>query len=542
MIAKVVRGWRPGGLLAYLFGPGRHEEHRDPRIVASWDGAPWLHQPDKLAPVVLEGEVLEPGEFDFDLRPLIRVMQELAQQAGLPLNNPPPVTPEWAQVLESGAGVPADAPPWVRHYKYDSAAKAVLPRPGYVWHCPVRLHPDDPTLTDEQWQHIAQRLMQATGIHQAGCRWVAVRHADDHIHLVATLVSERTGKRHHPYRDYPKLRTACQQLEREFGLVSTASADRTAAPAPTRAEIGKAERRGRAVTAREELRRIVTRCAAAAGDGTEFLAELKREGIGPQVVFDVAGQVRGYTVALPGDVTATGQRVRYSGGTLAPDLTWPKLLARWSSTPPLGPIQRNDHGRVTPAERRDTLRHNTQTVQHATAAVRNGTEDADGIVHAASELLTVLGRAREGHTPAELTAIAGRYDRAARTPHRVLPANPGLLARELRLAARRLAAIGVLSGRGEEKLAMMALLLALGSLVAEIAAWQHLHGRVHQATAARTAAEALPRLASGVADQHPHRQPIQPPRAGLGDRPAPHRLAAIRPDAPSPGQSARRRG
>jgi ABC-type glutathione transport system ATPase component len=25
-----------------------------------------------------------------------------------------------------------------------------------VWHCPVRLHPDDPVLTDQQWQRIAK--------------------------------------------------------------------------------------------------------------------------------------------------------------------------------------------------------------------------------------------------------------------------------------------------------------------------------------------------------------------------------------------------
>jgi hypothetical protein len=70
VIAKVMSGYRPAGLLASLFGPGRFEEHYDPRVVATWDGAVWLHQPDRLALVVLDGEVLPPGEFDFDLRPL----------------------------------------------------------------------------------------------------------------------------------------------------------------------------------------------------------------------------------------------------------------------------------------------------------------------------------------------------------------------------------------------------------------------------------------------------------------------------------------
>lgn len=74
MIAKVMHGWRPGGLLRYLFGPGKHEEHRNPRVVASWDGAPWLHQPDKAAAVV-GGERVEPGPFDFALGPLTTTMQ-----------------------------------------------------------------------------------------------------------------------------------------------------------------------------------------------------------------------------------------------------------------------------------------------------------------------------------------------------------------------------------------------------------------------------------------------------------------------------------
>jgi len=517
VIAKVLRGWRPGGLLAYLFGPGRFEEHRDPRVVASWDGAPWLHQPDKLASVVLDGEVLEPGEFDFDLRQLITTMQELAPLAGLPVHNPRAITADWAEHLRSGAPLPADAPPWVRYYKYDPKAKAVVLRPGWVWHCPVRLHPDDPILSDDQWQHIAQRLMQATGIHQAGCRWVAVRHADDHIHLVATLVSERTSGRFHPYRDYPKLRAACQQLERELGLVGTAGADRTAVPAPTRGEQGKAARSGRAGTAREDLHRSVAQCAAISRDGAQFLTELQREGLDPRTVLDSAGQVRGYTVALPGDRTATGERVRYSGSTLGSDLSWSKLMARWASTPPLAPIPRNEHGRVPPSERHAAIRHAAAVVERATRVLRDADADgAEGIAHATGEVLAALSRGREGHTPGPLTEIAGCYDRAARTPHRVLPVDIGLVARDLRHAARWLGAVGVLSGRGEEKLATITLVLALAGLVAEIAAWQQLRGRVHQAAAARSAARALPTVVGADAGQRrPATRPVQSPASAL---------------------------
>ena len=33
------RGANVGGLLRYLFGPGKREEHVRPRVVAAWNGA-----------------------------------------------------------------------------------------------------------------------------------------------------------------------------------------------------------------------------------------------------------------------------------------------------------------------------------------------------------------------------------------------------------------------------------------------------------------------------------------------------------------------
>ena len=39
MIPKITKGSRPFGILAYLVGPGRHNEHNDPHLVA---GSPVL--------------------------------------------------------------------------------------------------------------------------------------------------------------------------------------------------------------------------------------------------------------------------------------------------------------------------------------------------------------------------------------------------------------------------------------------------------------------------------------------------------------------
>ncbi len=50
------------------------------------------------------------------------------------------------------------------------------------------------TLTDAQWAHIAREMVAGAGLAPHGddraVRWVAVRHADDHIHIVATLVRQ----------------------------------------------------------------------------------------------------------------------------------------------------------------------------------------------------------------------------------------------------------------------------------------------------------------------------------------------------------------
>jgi hypothetical protein len=106
-----------------------------------------------------------------------------------------------------------------------------------------------------------------------------------------------------------------------------------------------------------------------------------------------------------------------------------------------------------------------------------------------------------------LAEITNRYHRAARTPRRVLPQRTGPLARDLRHASRQIAAAGALSGRGKENFALLALMLALAVLVAEIAAWQQARGRTHQAAAARGTATVL----TGLADQATPTPRLHPP-------------------------------
>lgn len=250
---------------------------------------------------------------------------------------------------------------------------------------------------------------------------------------------------------------------------------------------------------------VAHRAATTSSPG-EFLAALDRDGLHPHPVLDPTGRPHGYTVTLPGDHTATGQPIRYSGSALATDLTWPKLLQRWASTPPVADGER---GRVSLAARQRVLHSAAEAVHRSRAAVQDGAEDPDGVAHAAGELLTALGGAHDGRSVGELTASASRFDRAARTPHRVVPAPLGPLAADLRRAARQLGAIGAMSGRGHERLATAALILALASLFVEIAAWQQRRHRPQQATAARSAATLLGTITQ--ASHRPAPKPAQPP-------------------------------
>jgi len=302
MIGKVIRGTNAGRLLYYLYGPGKANEHTDPHLVAGFSD-----------PADLEPPIRANGTRDFHrLTGLLE--QPLAALAG------------------SG-----------------------YPQP--VWHCSVRSAPEDRMLSDSEWAQVAARVMDRTGLAPAGddlsVRWVAVRHAPEHIHIVATL-ARQDGDRPTTWNDFYRVRDACRDAERRFGLRGTAPADRTAAQRATRAETEQAIRRGWAEAPRATLRRAVSTAAAGAGTEQEFFAQLDQSGI---LVFKRystthPGEVTGYAVGLPHHKASGGGVVWYGGGKLAADLTLPKLRARWT-----GPAEEALHREIPRQVARGLLRH-----------------------------------------------------------------------------------------------------------------------------------------------------------------------------------------
>ena len=368
MITKVVHGWRPAGLLAYLLGPGTAEVHRAPRVIASWDGLDAGWQPASTGP----------GEYDLALGPLITALHAPVVAAGLPTRAP----------AEQG-------------------------KRGYVWHCSARVAATDRVLSDGEWAGIARELLDGAGIavhgDAGGPRWVAIRHAEDHIHIAAVLVRQDTGRRFWPHHDYPKLRAAARRIEQRLGLTVTAAPDGTAAPRPSRGEIEKAGREGR-VPARVELRRAAQQAAVAASDVDEFVAYLQERGYRVGLRRAPSGDLLGYKLARPGDVTAAGEPVFYSGSKLAPDLSLPRLQQRWASTP----ARQTAGGTGRGPDASEVL----EAVAAARAALRTGSEDGDGIGAATADLLTALAAGRDGAEGwgERWGTAADRFDRAARAP------------------------------------------------------------------------------------------------------------------------------
>jgi len=363
LIANIVKpGSNTYGVLAYLFDKGRANEHTDQHIVASWDDF-----------------VPDPGPYDSPghkqrLGQLTKALDLRVEQAG------------------------------------DKAPE------GHVWHCSVRAAPEDRILTDDEWAAIAKRMVHATGIAPEGdpdgCRWVAVRHADDHIHIVATKVR---GDLRPPrnWNDYHRAMTELARIEKDFGLTQVprgheAATGAPAAKRPTRAEQEKAKRLGHHKTAREQLRHTVRIALSHAKDLDEFFNLLADAGLQVETRTLPSGDLGGYKVALPDD----GTPIWYSGSSLATDLSLPQVQQRLAATEahttmaasPAGHYCRSPWHQATAAAER--IPHH---LDHATDSA------AQAHLTVFSEVLYTLPAHAPVHLKAELHRAAIAFEHAAHT-------------------------------------------------------------------------------------------------------------------------------
>jgi hypothetical protein len=173
------RGTNLQSRVRYLYGPGRSHEHIDPHLVAGW-----------RAPAEIEPPLGPSGRRDYRL--LIGLLRA----------------------------------PHVAMGSFGSA------RP--VWHCLLSAAPTDRVLSDLEWGEIAVDVMLRTGLSDGeddegvrwidmGVPWIAVRHAADHIHVVAMLARQDLRRPRLSF-DRLRVRDACRAAEDRYGLRKTGPA------------------------------------------------------------------------------------------------------------------------------------------------------------------------------------------------------------------------------------------------------------------------------------------------------------------------------
>jgi len=282
VIVRITRGSGMTGLVTYLAGPGKRNEHSDPHLVAG-DGA------------------------------------VLAWWDDAQLNRP------------AAAGVAA-------HLDESRRVTGTEVAGGHVWHASLALPAADRRLSDEKWAAITAEFVAAMGFTDAGgrapCRWAAVRHGvsaggNDHVHVVVSLVRD-DGTKADTWRDYARASAAAAELETRHGLtvIESRSLGRGSAGV-TGAEHNKAARLGQPEPARAGVARTVRAVAAASRDEAGFVGAVRDAGllVRPRYATGGTAAVVGYSVAAR--PVAGEPVVWFGGGRLDRDLTLPRLREAW---------------------------------------------------------------------------------------------------------------------------------------------------------------------------------------------------------------------
>ena len=232
MINAISDGGNTAGLLQYLVGRGRANEHTNPHLVAGSDvimrrwGA-W----DRLSAAqgfeiakYIDQFMNETGTRSTGSRRVVN-MDKIDEKTG---------EPGVREVIKG-------------------------PVANHVWHCSLSLSPEEAAQGDERWQQIARDFADQMGFTgadgKAPCRWVAIHHGSaknggDHIHIAVNIIRE-DGTKWSKWQDMVKASAACNRLEHKFGLEVIESREHArSARADTAADLQASARRGQDRTGR----------------------------------------------------------------------------------------------------------------------------------------------------------------------------------------------------------------------------------------------------------------------------------------------------
>lgn len=303
------------GLMRYLYGPGKSDEHTNQRMIASstglaeaFPGALTPAEASELARVV-----------DMSWR---EQMAESSAMAGVGRGGVSRST------LRTGGG-----PETVTDADKE-----------HVYHLIVSL-PAGNGWTDEQWATVARDVVAGMGFNQGveddeGCRWAAVAHGassggNEHLHIAVNLVRE-DGRRASVHNDFVRVREVRESIEQTRAFVlplhDHGRSPVRSLPGYSLAEHAQAKERGlaggSALPDRVLLQQVLRAAAGSSSTEAEWIET---------VMTSVDGiEMEAARWAPGGREEATGYKVRwgegpwFSASSLAPDLTLGKLRPHWA--------------------------------------------------------------------------------------------------------------------------------------------------------------------------------------------------------------------
>jgi len=265
VIASITRGKDAGALGVYLHGPGRHNEHAYNNRVHGM----------VIAGSVAVTDPTRPGQ-------------------------------------------------WVANMRRAYKGRDDVSRP--VWQCSLRTAPEDRRLSDAEWADAAQTFAERLGF--AEHPWVAVRHADDHIHLAVSRVAH-DGRVWQGRHDYRHAQTARRELEVTYGLEQTATRRTVTSERTPITQVKPGEYRMYAEAGHAAPRVVLAESVLAAANTTAgkgraaFEAELTDRGIAFVVNQAATGTVSGYRFAAHTD--DNNELVWFKASQLDKKLAWRQL-------------------------------------------------------------------------------------------------------------------------------------------------------------------------------------------------------------------------
>lgn len=332
MIPNITRGSNPAGLLKYLFGPGRANEHHHQHVIAA------------------SGDLT--GQFDLDGQPT-GSFRKIEKQFDR----------NYLRLKREGEDNPPD-----RRGKHNPEKQCGKDR---IWHCSLAIKAGHDILTNQQWVSLAEDYLKRMGLDEA--TWIAVRHGlsktgNDHIHLMVNLAGKEGW--YNPYHDRIQAQEACRSMEETYpyleALDSTANRqvirfqqaeywewaqwkahhdwDETHPGCDwntltTRQRQALANQVKADTMPKQRLGLLVAALAKDSHSEDEFIRRVRREGlmIDPRLKkgvtkgdFTDASQVVGYTITWK---SADGWRQRFNAYDLGKELTLKQLRRHWAADP-----------------------------------------------------------------------------------------------------------------------------------------------------------------------------------------------------------------